>query len=246
MKPIIGIALAALILPLAACGSKEGGNASAPSGAPVAAVPAPAGTTWADTVDQTPEGGYRMGNPGAPIKVTEFASYTCSHCRDFAAESSEELRALVNSGKVSYELRNYVRDPIDMTMSLLVRCGGKDIFFPMSEQFFSYQEEMFKKVQGAGDAAYQSAMAAPPAQRFEKLAELTGLVEFAKQRGISEGQAKQCLADTAEPEKLAKDVQAATTQYNITGTPTLLINGSVVENVTTWPQMRTKLKEAGA
>lgn len=244
MKFLTGLATVALACSLAACGSKEGGNVSTP-GAPVAAVAAPAGTTWADTVSTTPEGGFQMGNPDAKVKVTEFASYTCSHCAEFSAKSSEEIRNLVNTGKMSYELRNYVRDPLDMTMSLLARCGGTGPFFPLSEQFFANQASMFEKVQAWGDAAYQAAMSAPPEQRFNMLANGTGLTEFAMQRGIAQDQAKQCLANTAEAEKLAKGVQDATAKYNITGTPTLLINGAVVENAATWEVLRTKLKEAG-
>jgi protein-disulfide isomerase len=245
MKIIHGLALGALVASLTACG-KGGDTVNAPAGAPVVAVAAPAGTTWADTVAMTPEGGYVMGNPNAAIKVTEFGSYSCSHCRDFAAESAAEMKDLVNSGKVSYELRNYVRDPLDMAITLLVRCGGKDIFFPLSEQFFGNQTAMFEKAQAMGDGPYQAAMAQPPQQRFITLATATGLLEFAKQRGIAENQARQCLADSASAEKLAKAVQTATTQYNIQGTPTLLINGVVVENTTTWPAMRAKIKEAGA
>ncbi|MGK2908614.1 MAG: thioredoxin domain-containing protein [Sphingobium sp.] len=245
MKFLTGLATAALALSLAACGDKEGGNVTAPSGAPVAAVAAPAGKTWADTVAATTEGGFRMGNPDAKVKVTEFASYTCSHCAEFSEKSSEEIRKLVNSGKISYELRNYVRDPLDMTMSLLARCGGAEPFFPLSEQFFANQAPLFEKVQAWGDAPYQAAMAAPPQQRFITLAQGTGLLEFAMQRGIAQDQAKQCLANTAEAEKLAKGVQDATAQYNISGTPTLLINGTVVENAATWEVLREKLKEAG-
>ena len=235
---------AVLVASLAACGGKEDGNVSAPAAAPVAGKTAPAGTTWADTVAQTPDG-YRMGNPDAPVKISEYASYTCSHCRDFAKESAEPLRAMVNSGKVSYELRNFVRDPIDLSMVLLARCSGKDPFFPLSEQFFGYQEEMFKKVQGAGDAAYQAAMRASPQQRLNRIADLAGLVDFAKARGIAEDQARMCLSDTANAEKLAKAVEEASKKYNIQGTPTLLINGAVVENVTTWDQMKAKLRQSG-
>ena len=244
MKSLTGLAAAALVLSLSACGGKEGGNASA-SAEPVAAVPAPAGTSWVETVAATPEGGFVMGNPDAKVKVVEFASYTCSHCRDFAIQAAEPLRELVNSGKVSFELRNFVRDPLDMTMALLARCGGKDPFFALSEQFFANQDEMFKRAQALGDAGYQAAVSAPPQQRFIRLADGTGLLEFAMQRGVAQDQARQCLADSAEAEKLAKGVETATQTYNISGTPTLLVNGTVAENVTTWPDLRAKLKQAG-
>jgi protein-disulfide isomerase len=246
MKILPAFSLAAIALSLASCGGKAGDNASAPSGEPVAAVAAPASTTWAETVAATPDGNFVMGNPGAAIKVTEFASYTCSHCRDFAAESAEPLKELVNSGKVSYELRSYVRDPIDMSMALLARCSGKDAFYPLSDQLFGYQAAMFEKVQALGDQQYQAIMAQAPEKRFVSLATAAGLIEFVKQRGISEDQAKQCLSNTAEVTKLAKGVEDATTKYNITGTPTLLINDKVIENTTTWDVMRGKIKEAGA
>lgn len=244
MKSLTGLAAAALLFTLSACGDKEGGNASG-SAAPVAAVPAPAGTSWAETVAATPEGGFVMGNPNAAVKVIEFASYTCSHCRDFAVQSAEPLRELVNSGKVSFELRNFVRDPLDMTMALLARCGGKDPFFALSEQFFVNQDEMFKRAQALGDAGYQAAVNAPPQQRFVSLANGTGLLEFAMQRGVAQDQARQCLANTAEAEKLAKSVETATREFNISGTPTLVINGTVAENVATWTDLRAKLRAAG-
>jgi protein-disulfide isomerase len=244
MKTLPAIAAATLVLSLAACGSKEsGGSGIKPSG-PVAAVAAPAGTTWVETVAATPEGGFVMGNPDAPIKIVEFASYTCSHCRDFTAESAEPLKEIVNSGKVSYELRSFLRDPLDMSVALLARCGGKDPFFPLTEQLFANQAAMFEKAQAA-QAAYQIAMAAPPQQRFVMLASGMGLIDFVKQRGISEDQAKQCLADTKAAEALAEGVQEAESKYAISGTPTFLINGVIADNVTTWDTLKAKLKDAG-
>lgn len=240
------LAVASLALSLAACGGKAD-NSSAPTvGGSVAAVPAPAGTAWADSVVKTAEGGYLMGNPKAAIKLTEFGSLTCSHCRDFQVESAEPLRALVNTGKISYEFRNYVRDPLDISMALLTRCGDPETFFPLTDQFFGNQAAMFEKAQGMGDAAYQAAMNLPPQQRFISLAQTTGLLDFAKQRGVAEEPAKQCLANTKEVEALAKGVQDATAQYNIQGTPAFLINGTMVENVTTWDALRAKLRDAGA
>ncbi len=244
MKALHGIALIALSLTLAACGGKKEEGAK-PTGEPIAAVTAPAGTTWAETVNETPDGYFVMGNPDAKLKLVEFASFTCSHCRDFSAEASEEIRNIVNTGKMSYELRTFVRDPIDISTALLAACGGKDVFYPLAEQFFANQAAMFEKAQGLGDARYQQLMSAPPQQRFGQLAAAVGLVDFAKQRGISEDQAKQCLSNTAAAEKLAKGVQTANEQYKIEGTPTFIINGVKVDNVAAWPALREKLKESG-
>jgi len=243
VKAFSGLALIALSLTISACGKKEAENSVA--GEPVAAVAAPAGTSWSTTVTQTPDGGFVMGNPQAKVKLVEYASYTCSHCRDFSAEASEEIRKIVDSGKMSYELRNFIRDPIDISTALLARCGGKDVFYPLSEQFFTNQNAMFEKAQSLGDAKYQQLMSAPPAQRFGDLAQAVGLVDFAKQRGIAEDKAKQCLADTAAAEKLAKGVETANNQYKIEGTPTFILNDVKIDNVANWASLQPKLKEAG-
>jgi protein-disulfide isomerase len=238
--------LSGVALALSGCGDKKAADA-APTGQAIAAVPAPAGTKWSDKVEATPEGGFRMGNPDAPLKLIEFGSYTCPHCRDFAAESAEPLkRDYVDTGKLSFEYRNYIRDPLDLTVALVVRCGGKDVFFAMSEQAFANQEAMFARIQSLSQGALENALNAPPGERFVRAADLAGLITFAQQRGIAADQAKSCLSDGKAAQALADNVQKANGQYNITGTPTLILNGSVLENTATWPALVQKLKEAGA
>ena len=51
-------------------------------------------------------------------------------------------------------------------------------------------------------------------------------------------------AQTAQT--LSDNVAKANDQYNIQGTPTILINGKVEENLGTWPALRSRLKELGA
>ena len=243
MKAFAGLALIALSLTLAACSKSEEG--AKPSGDPIAAVAPPAGASWSETVAPTADGYFVMGNPSAKLKLIEYGSFTCSHCRDFSAEASEEIRKIVDTGKMSYEFRTFVRDPIDISTALLAACGGKDVFYPLSEQFFANQSAMFEKAQALGDDRYKALVTAPPAERFGGLANALGLVDFAKQRGISEDQAKQCLADTAAAEKLAKGVEAANSQYEIQGTPTFLLNGVVVPDTANWANLQPKLKAAG-
>lgn len=242
MKALPVLAALSLSLSLAACGKGE--DSAKPAGASIAAVPAPAGTSWSQTVSPTQDGTFLMGNPSAKVKLVEYGSYTCSHCKDFSAEASEEIRKLVDTGKMNFEFRTYVRDPIDLTTALLARCGGKDIFYPLSEQFFANQTAMFDKVQGK-DAEFKALETMAPAQRFAAIANIAGLVEYAQQRGISADQARQCLADTAAAERLAKGVEAANSQYNIQGTPSFLINGVLLDNVANWKSLQPKLKEAG-
>ncbi|MGE4410191.1 MAG: DsbA family protein [Sphingobium sp.] len=247
MKKSSLLLIPAALLPLAlsACGGKDGAASDTPKVSAGEAVPPPAGKAWSDIVSVSDKGGYVMGNPNAALKVAEFGSFTCSHCADFAARSSDELKTMVDTGKLSFEFRPFVRDPLDMTVALLAGCNGPEPYFPLSHQLFANQPALFEKAQAAGEKAYGDAMNQPPATRFVALAQLLGLIDFVKQRGVSEDKAKQCLSDTKQAEALAAHVQEANNSYTITGTPTLLLNGAVVKDVATWDLMREKLKEAG-
>lgn len=238
--------LAIAVLALSACGEKDAGNAAAPAVNAVQAVAAPAGTTWSENVTMTDGGGYRMGNPDAPIKLIEFGSYTCPHCKDFTEAAGAELKGgYVDSGKVSFEYRPFVRDPLDMTVALITRCGGKDVFFPLNDQAFGYQTEMITRIQSVGEGQYQDAVNAAPAERFVKLAEISGLVEWAQQRGMAGDKVRACLADTKAAETLADQTKTAIDTYKVEGTPTIIMNGQKLDNVATWPSLKQRLNGAG-
>ncbi len=231
-------------LALAACGDSK--TDPAKEQAAIAKVAAPAGKSWSQTVTVTPEGGYAMGNPEAPIKVIEYASLTCSHCADFSNASHEELkRDFVDTGRVSFEIRNYVRDPIDITAAAVIQCAPKERYFALMENTMAAQAEIFKNAQG-NEAGYEAAMGLPPAQRFSALAKAVQLDTFFQSRGMTAEQINSCLGNVANLEKLEKGVNAANEAYPIPGTPAFIINGQLAEGIGTWPVLRDRLKTLGA
>lgn len=243
MKKSIILLSALMSVALVSCGDKEAASSAAKIEAGEA-VPPPMGKAWSEVVTRTKDGGYLMGNPAAKVQVVEFASLTCPHCRDFAEQSHTEVEAMVNTGKMSFELRPYVRDPLDMTLFLLAGCNGPEAFYPLSRQLFGNQEAMFQQIQAVGDKV--EALSKEPAEkRFTGMAELTGLIEFVKQRGLPEDRARQCLADTGQIDAAVKSVESANSKYEITGTPTVLINNAVVPDGAQWQMVKNQLKEAG-
>ncbi|WP_373491562.1 thioredoxin domain-containing protein [Parasphingorhabdus sp.] len=246
MRKLHYIAPLAFALALTACGEATEGETGANASGSVEAVEAPAGQKWSETVSKTDAGGIVMGNPDAPLKLVEYMSITCSHCKDFGEQAFLPLRDnYVESGQVSFEIRNFVRDPLDLSAAILSRCGGEAPFFPLTEQALSYQATMFEKAQSMGEATYSDILQSPPDSRFVRLAEQLGLIAFFQQRGISEDQAKACLADTAAAESLMDATQKAIEDHNIEGTPTFLLNGQKIDG-TNWAMVEAKLKEAGA
>jgi protein-disulfide isomerase len=240
------LALASVAMLATACNAEKGATAT-DKGPEVtaAAVPAPNNGDWSTVVSKTPEGGFVMGNPNAKVKLVEFGSLTCPHCAEFEEEGGKALvDNYVKKGLVSWEFRNFVRDPFDMTATLLARCGGEASFFGLTRNLFADQKEWTGKISAADPAKVQALQAMPPAQQFSTIADLGGLKQYASMRGVPRAKAEQCLANQAEVTQLVQMNTDAATTYQIPGTPTFLINGAVVENTANWELLEPKIKEA--
>lgn len=248
MKFARALLLAALplTLGLAACDKKDAaGSGEVASSEPVAKVAPPAGKSWTETFSVTPEGGYLMGNPEAPIKLVEFGALSCSHCAEFSEKGFPKLREdYIASGRVSYELRLFLLNALDMPAVLLATCGTPEAVIPLSEQFWGWQRNMFTNLQ-TNEAALQQVSSLPPEKRFSGIAQVSGMGEFFASRGIAAAQGSSCLADTAKATKLANVNEQWGKEYDITGTPTFFLNGNKT-GVATWEELEPMLKKAGA
>ena len=245
MTKTLRFALAApLVLALAACGSKE--DATATQGEPVAAVPAPAGTEWRETVKVTPEGGYLLGNPEAPIKLVEYGSLTCPACAAFANTGAEKLKNdYVNSGRVSFEFRSMlIHGTMDLVLTRMISCGSPEAVHPLADQVWANLDQILPAAQ-ANAAALDQALKLPENQRFVAFAQQAGLFDFFASRGVSTDQAKQCLADFPAMEKLAETLQKSAQEDNVTQTPTFFLNGNKLEE-SRWTDVEGTLQRAGA
>lgn len=101
---------------------------------------------WNSVVTRQPSGAYLIGNPAAKVKLIEYLSYTCPHCAEFVEQSTPVLRAqMVKSGSVSVELRNAIRDQIDLSAALLARCAGPDGVAGATEAMFQEQSRWFPR-----------------------------------------------------------------------------------------------------
>ena len=233
----------ALALTLVACGSAGDADAEL-AGDAIAAIPAPDGQQWTDVVTVSDEGGYIVGNPDAPLKLVEYASHTCGACANFSAQAKPGIKEYVATGVVSFEQRNLVRDPIDLTIATLVRCGAKENMQALSDQAWTNLEATFAAVNQNG-AAYQAAGEAPLDQRFVGIAEAAGLIDFFAARGLSADQQRACLTDTDTIETIANNSTSQAEELGINVTPTFLLNGRKLD-VNQWRDVEPVLQRAGA
>lgn len=234
------------ILALAACNSGANNSTVASSG-PVAAVAAPAGTEWVTTVSATPEGGFLMGNPNAPIKLMEYGSVTCPTCQAFSIQGAEPLKAkYISTGKVSYEFRSFLIHGPDVMATSLLQCGGPEPFFALLEASFASLNDWQGKIIELPQSELARIQSLPIAAQNVEMARVSGLDQFVIQRGIGSEAAQKCLTDPATPDKLVKQRDRGTGEYGVQGTPTFFINGKIVPNVSSWKDLEPMLRAAGA
>jgi protein-disulfide isomerase len=238
MKMVRPLGLA-LLLALGACSKKD--QAAAPVGQ-IAAVPPPAGKQWHEVVSATPEGGMLMGNPNAAIKIVEYASYTCPHCKLFETEGAEALQQkYISTGKVSWEFRSFLIHGPDAAVTMLMNCRGPGPFFPLSLQLYAAQDDWLGKMATMTAAEQAQLQSLTPSEQFKALAAKGDLYGFFGVRGLPRAQADACLNDQAAIDKLTANQERATTQDQVDSTPTFIINGAKQAEISTWPQLDAHL-----
>lgn len=246
MKWHLQLGAAALVLALAGCGD-SGGNGSSATGsgaAAVAPIPAPNGGDWTETIAMTPEGGFRMGNPDAPVKLVEYASLTCPHCADFSQHAAEPLKnEYVRTGRVSWEYRNFVLNAWDVAISVVQRCQGPQPAFKLVEQIYADQPNWIGRMQAMSPADQQRIGALTGTDQLKAMFAATGLSTFFGQRGVPQSRIDQCLSDQANVGQIEQILQHGQ-QDGVTGTPTFLINGKIAEAAADWNTLRAQLNTA--
>lgn len=147
-----------------------------------------------------------MGNPKAKVVFIEYAAPMCPHCAHFNNDIMPAIKKdYIDTGKVFYVFRVFPIGAPDGVAEKLARCLPKAKYFPFMDQLFHNQQQWdpeygVQDVRGA-------------------------LLQQARIAGMSEEQFNTCNADTKEEaiiNQVASDGQA---KYNITGTPTIVVNG---------------------
>lgn len=146
-----------------------------------------------------------LGDPNASVKITEYASASCTHCATFHNEVFPALKAkYIDTGKVHYTFKEFLTPPVEVAAAafLTARCAGKDKYFSVLDAVFKAQNEMFT----TGD--------------------MRGvLLRVAQSAGMTEPQFNACITDETALKALNDRVEKASRDEKISSTPTFLING---------------------
>jgi protein-disulfide isomerase len=203
--------------------------------------PTPRKANWNAIFTLTPGGGHMLGNPAAPVRLTQYVSYTCSHCAQFEMQADAPLKGVyVPSGRVSVEVRHFLRDPIDLTAAMLTNCGAKERFFLNHAAIMRSQKVWLAIVGRATQVQRGRWTSGTLIQRNQAIASDLGFYRIMSTRGYDRPTLDRCLADQALAQRLAEQAEAAR-KLEIDGTPAFTINGTLLIGTHEWATLRPQL-----
>lgn len=219
------------------------GTSAASAAAKPAHTTAAKARDWSKVVSVTREGGFVMGNPNAKVKLVEYGSLACPHCRHFEETGFKPLvQGYVRTGQVSYEFRNLLLNGPDISVSLLTRCSGPANFFAMSAVVYAAQPQWEDRLEKMSDGDKAALEKMTDEQRIVRFAELGGMSSMAQRFGLNPARARQCLTDKNGLQRLLAITQDANA-HGINRTPTFIINGRR-SDAAAWDDLEPELKKA--
>lgn len=201
-----------------------------------------AAPAWLTNVSKTADG-YRLGNPDAKVKLVAFESYTCPHCAHFEQEDAPKLKLVyIQSGKVSIEVRHFVRDAVDLTAAMLTQCVPTAKFFDAHRAIFlsfdKYAPMIGKATKAQRDRWYSEN---DRAAGRRAIATDMGFYPIVAKYGLTRAAADRCLGDQAAANKIAAQTAAIDKKYPDLGTPSFLINGVMLGATHEWSMLKLQI-----
>lgn len=231
-----------LALPLAALALVTSAQAAP---ARKSALPAAASADWATRLEAR-DSGHVLGNPEADTRLVEYMSYTCSHCAEFARTGDAAIKLfLVPQGKVSFEIRHLLRDPIDLTATLLTHCGDSANFLRNHHAIISRQAEWLAAARATSQAQRTRWSFGTNVARRRAIASDLGFYDIMEDRGYSRAKIDQCLADEAKANVLAETTQRDVQTLGLQGTPSFVLDGKLLDGVHSWEALKPVLEKLG-
>lgn len=162
-------------------------------------------------VTPIPTSGVTLGNPDAPIKITEFADFQCPACAYFVKTIKPELvEKYIRTGKVSFSFSPYsFIGPESYAAAEAAYCAADQ------DKFWLYYDYLFSHQGAENSGTFSSA----------------NLAFFAQQLGLDTTIFSQCI-DSHKYQNTVKDANNVAQSYGLSGTPSFVVNGKVVSSQT--------------
>ncbi len=167
------------------------------------AAPAETAAVPAATIDVNAALSDRiLGSTSAPVKISEHASLTCSHCGDFHRNIFQKIKTdYIDTGKAYLVFSDFPLNAPAMHASMVARCLPEDKYFGFIQMLFEEQEKW------AYDESYLDFLKAESAEN-----------------GLDEAHFQACIQNKELQEGIINRMKAVQQQWNISSTPSFVIN----------------------
>lgn len=153
-----------------------------------------------------------LGDPDAPVTIVEYAMFTCPHCATFHEEVLPRLKSeFIDTGKVRFVYREVYFNRPSLWAAMVARCAPEDRYFGLVDLLFARQSEWT----GATN----------PEPMME------ALFAIGKQAGLTDADLEACMSDRDFAEALVAEFQKTAGEDGIESTPSFVINGEKVGNM---------------
>ena len=162
--------------------------------------------------DYAPDEYHEMtkGNDDSDFTIIEYASFTCPHCATFHKEILPYLeQEFINTGKAKFIYREVYFDAPGLWAGLLARCGSKEKYFGIVDLLYKKQEKW-----ASGETEKEV---------------LNQLFVIGRQVGMTEDKINSCFQNKKKSLALIDAYLLNSKSDQITSTPSLLVNGKLIE-----------------
>ncbi len=167
-----------------------------------------------------------LGDANAPVKVVEYASYTCPHCATFHNDTFKAFKAdYIDTGRVHFTYREVFFDRYGLWAAMVARCAGTDRYFGVADILYRTQGEWARQ----GEAALV----------------VESLKRVGAQAGLSAQAVDACLQDADKAQSLVAWYEKNAADDGVRSTPSFLINGEMHTGAMSLDQLGALVDEAG-
>jgi protein-disulfide isomerase len=163
------------------------------------------------------------GAEDAPVVVVEYADFQCPHCKQFALGPEQQLKKdYVDGGQVRFVFRNFAFIGDESTWAAEASECAND-----QGRFWAYHDKLFEEQAGENRGAFAR----------------ENLKRFAAELGLDTAQFNQCLDSGMYELRVREDFNDARLR-RIDSTPTVLVNGQLVQNAGNYEVLQTAVEAA--
>ncbi len=144
-----------------------------------------------------------MGDPSAPLKISEHSSFTCGHCGVFHKSTFKQVKEnYIDTGKAYLVFSDFPLNAPALHASITARC------IPDEGKYFQFAQTIFEEQEKwAYDVGY-----------------LTFLRNKAAEYGLDNKTFEACLAEPEIQKGIIERMKASQEQWQIAATPSFVLN----------------------